>query len=189
MLEALKALLRSEKFLIAVVSMIVWAAGRWGVDLSVEEVTPSGPTPQVRGAAARSGPKGERSLLPPTPTAMDQSPSPTRVRVPAGLHRSHRAPRPHGRDLVHFLGECRGDGTAVVTSFFHAAASASGSSSAGAVGAGGGLSRASVRSPGGMSSRKTLAGPTVSQTVPLRTLSESPLRRRRAQPSGRAGTP
>jgi hypothetical protein len=28
MLEALKALLRSKKFLIAVISMIVWAAGR-----------------------------------------------------------------------------------------------------------------------------------------------------------------
>ena len=50
--------------------MSAWAAGRWGVDLSVEEVTPSGSNPRGAGAAARSGPEGERSPLPPTPTAM-----------------------------------------------------------------------------------------------------------------------
>lgn len=39
MLQALKALLSSKKFLTAIIAMIVWAAGRWGIELDVGEVT------------------------------------------------------------------------------------------------------------------------------------------------------
>lgn len=39
MVEALKALLASKKFLMAIITMIVWAAGRWGIELDVGEVT------------------------------------------------------------------------------------------------------------------------------------------------------
>lgn len=39
MLQSLKALLASKKFLTAIITMIVWGLGRWGIELDVDEVT------------------------------------------------------------------------------------------------------------------------------------------------------
>lgn len=39
MLQAIKALLASKKFLMAIISMVAWAAGRFGFQLDVDEIT------------------------------------------------------------------------------------------------------------------------------------------------------
>lgn len=39
MLQAFMALLASKKFQTAIIAMIVWALGRWGISLDVDEVT------------------------------------------------------------------------------------------------------------------------------------------------------
>lgn len=40
MLEAIKALTASRKFLLAVISVIVWAAGRFGLELKADDLLP-----------------------------------------------------------------------------------------------------------------------------------------------------